>query len=332
MNILYTIDENFIPQLATGISSICENNQQEKEITFYVIEQNIPDKDKIKIINFCNLYKRSVYFYSVKKLLSEFSEIDTGGWREIILARLLMGRLLPNSVKRIIYLDGDTLNISSLQHLWNYNLGNKCLGAVVEPTIDPRRKAALGIPKSKGYINSGVLLVDLQKWRESKYEEKIITFCNKNKELLFASDQDAINVVLSDDICYLPPCYNFCNSFYIYPYSAIRKMTSAFDYLDERSYTSFIENPVIIHYLGEDRPWRVGSTHKYKNYYFNYLHKTPYRDEPLEEGWESYFRAWSLFNKLIKPFPMMRLYLINHMIPFVKRIRKIQRIKESKKD
>ena len=109
-------------------------------------------------------------------------------------------------------------------------------------------------------------------------------------------------------------------------------MTSAFDYYDEKSYTAFIKNPVMIHYLGEDRPWRAGSTHKFKDCYFNYFRKTPYRNEPLEKGWEFYFKAWSIFNKLIKPFPIMRLHVINHMIPFVKQIRKRQRIKDTKKN
>ena len=40
MNIVYTVDNKFVPQLATGICSICENNKEE-DVCFYVVSKGI---------------------------------------------------------------------------------------------------------------------------------------------------------------------------------------------------------------------------------------------------------------------------------------------------
>lgn len=324
MNILYTIDNHFIPQLCAGICAICENNRQEDEVAFFVISQGLSDDDEATIRSLCARYDRDIHFYSVEDLLSQFDAVDTGAWRKIIMARLLMGSILPCDIHRVLYLDGDTLVLGPLKQLWEIGLGECCLGAVAEPTIDPRRKKALGLSEGDLYINSGVMLVDLDRWRRQNVESRLISFCQENAEVLFASDQDAINVVLKGEIYYLTPNYNFCNSFYIYPYCAIRKMISPAQYFDEKSYVKSLESPRIVHFLGEDRPWRKGSTHRFRKDYFEYLSMTPYANQPLEEGWELYYRIWSLFNFVTKPFPMLRLQVINRLIPFMKRIRKKQ--------
>ena len=45
MNIVYTVDNKFVPQLATGICSICENNKEE-DVCFYVVSKGINDDKK----------------------------------------------------------------------------------------------------------------------------------------------------------------------------------------------------------------------------------------------------------------------------------------------
>lgn len=329
MDILYTVDSNFLPQLATGICSICKTCKNDDAINFHVIQSGVSKSEQERLASFCSSLHASIAFYPVGNLLREFDDVDTGGWSEIIMARLLMGRILPPTINRVLYLDGDTLVCASIDGIWNTDLQGNILGAVVEPTIDPRRKTALGLKPSDPYINSGVLLVDLASWRENNIESLILDYCEKNSAILFASDQDAINVVLKDRIRYLPPSCNFCNTFYLYPYRAIRKMTRRQDYYSEDEFERIIAQPVIIHFLGEDRPWREGSTHRFRDEFEYYLELTPYANMEKESGWLTYFKIWSVFNAVMKPFPMLRLTLINRLIPFVKKINKRRRLKSN---
>ena len=200
MNFLYTINNNFVPQLGAGIASICENNSKEGQISFYIMSFGISSENKNKLTRLTKKYNRSITFIEISDIKKYFDfEIDTSGWNPIVLARLIMGRILPENVKRILYLDGDTIVISSLEELWHMDLKGKTLGMSIEPTVDHKRKEALGL-KDYFYHNAGVLLVDLDKWRKNESDKKIIQYYREHNGNLFANDQDAINGALKNEI------------------------------------------------------------------------------------------------------------------------------------
>ena len=120
------------------------------------------------------------------------------------------------------------------------------------------------------------------------------------------------------------PKYNFYNIFTQYPYYFLKKVMKPKKYIDKEVFLEAKRNPCIIHYLGEERPWRKGNTHKYKSDYIKYLNMTVWQDTPLEEGWSLYFICWKIFNILTKPFPFIRYKIINSLIPAFMRFRKRQ--------
>lgn len=315
MNILYTFNDKFVPQAAAGICSICENNKGADSIHFYLFTHQLSDQNKQKLTEFVHSYRREVTFVELLDLSSYFDfEFDTLGWNPVILARLLMDKLLPLEVERIIYLDGDTIVRGSLEELWATDMGQCAVGGCAEPTVDKARKAQLGMSEYP-YINSGVLLVDLKIWRENDLGKRIIDFYQAGGGRLFAPDQDAINGALKGEIFLLHPKYNFSNTFLFYPYRTLKKLMDGRNYITETACREAKENPVIVHYLGEERPWRNKNTHKYRGDFLHYLHKTPWRDMPMEDGWELYFLCWRIFNGVMKVTPMLRYKIINSLIP-----------------
>lgn len=321
MNILYTVNNGFVPQLAAGICSVCENNQAEEQIHFYVFSLGITQENKGKIEKLAEKYGRSISIIEIQNMNEYLDfEFDTLGWSPVILARLFMGKILPPEVERILYMDGDTVVVGSLKELWNTDLGDHVLGMSVEPTADRNRKNALGL-ENYYYHNSGVLLVDVKKWREVKAEELLIDFYRAKEGKLFAADQDAINGALKDKIYHLLPKYNFCNIYYQYPYRFLRKLIAPMSYFSKEEFDECVKHPVIIHYLGEERPWRRGNTHKYRDEFWKYLGMTDWKDMPQEEGWTTYFLCWRVFNFFTKPFPAMRYGIINSLIPYFMKYR-----------
>lgn len=315
MNILYTLNDGFVPQVGAGIVSVCENNKEFSEITFYIISYGIQSENKKLLKKLVKGYHRNIKIIELERLDQYFDfEFDTLGWNEVILARILMGKILDSSVSRVLYLDGDTIVRGSLEELWNMDLGNKILGMSIEPTVDPIRKKELGLLKYP-YFNSGVLLVDLEKWRMNECDKKIIQFYQERNGKLFAADQDAINAVMKDDIKVISPKYNFYNIFYQYPYSFMKKLMGDVPYIEKEVYEDAFQNPCIIHYLGEDRPWRIGNTHKYRKDYIKYLKMTPWEGNSFEDGWRLYFVCFRIFNVVTKPIPMVRYKIMNRLIP-----------------
>ena len=321
MNILYTTNQNFLPQVSASIASVCENNRTCPEICFYILCSGFTEEDKEKMTSFVDDYAkedrpRKVCYIDLEQMESYFDfSFDTAGWNPIILARLLMDRLLPDTVERVIYLDGDTIVRRSLASLWKTDLSGCVIGAVMEPTCSRKRKAALGLA-GKPYYNSGVLLIDLQSWRRENTGREIIQYYQENGARFFAPDQDAINGSQKDRICPLSISYNYPNTYDLYRYRLLEKNCD-YPIPSRKEFDRIRQNPHIIHYLGEERPWRKGNTHRFRQDYLTYLNKTPWAGQGLEEGWEKYFFCWRIFNAVMKPFPMTRLTIINNLIPFM---------------
>lgn len=321
MNILYTVNDKFVPQLGAGICSVCENNRQVEEIHFYVFSSGITSQNKVELQQLAKSYERDITIIEIKDIQEYLDfEFDTLGWNQVILARLFMSKILPESVDKILYMDGDTIVRGSLKELWELDLKGKTLGMSIEPTANRQRKNELGL-EEKYYYNSGVLLVDLKRWRQMKAEELIIDFYREKKGNLFAPDQDAINGALKDEIIPIFPKYNFCNIYYQYPYRFLCKLTRPLKYFSEIEFVESLNNPIIIHFLGEERPWRKGNTHKYRDDYKKYLKMTAWKDAPMEEGWQLYFLCWRIFNVFTKPFPQLRYSIIDHLIPYFMKYR-----------
>ena len=145
---------------------------------------------------------------------------------------------------------------------------------------------------------------------------------------LMAPDQDALNGALQDRILQLPPRYNYGSVQIYYSWKAQRRIAAPTPFMTEDAYRKGTEKPAIIHFLGEERPWREGNTHTYCDEYKHYLSMTPYSDTPDETGWRSYFRAWKLFNTMMKPVPMLRYKTITALIPKMLSMRKKKRKRE----
>lgn len=313
MNILLTIDNNFVPQLSANICSICENNEDLDTISFYIFDNGITPENKNSLTRFTEEYGRVITFIPIVGFMDELGfEFDTSGWNEIVLARLLMANFLPKTVTRILYLDGDTIARGSLKALWETDIEGYTLGAVMEPTANKKRRECLGIA-NRPYYNAGVLLVNLTNWRKTQAENRILDYCKNNSSKLFANDQDAINVVLANEILPLSPTYNFSNIFIYYPYKTLDKLMPGFS--DDMELPRAKKDPCIVHYLGEERPWRKGNTHPFGSDYDYYLSKTPWKDTPKEEGWTLYFVLWKAFNAATRHAPRLRFAIIDSLIP-----------------
>lgn len=325
MNIVLTVDTNFAPQAAACIASVCENNRNVSSISFFILTTGIEEAASGKLHALVNSYGRTLDIIDIGNIYQYFNaDFDTAGWSEIVLARLIMSRFLPKSINRVLYLDGDTIVRRNLTELWETNLDGCIIGAVREPTARVSQRRQLNITDMR-YFNAGVLLIDIDAWKRNHVEQTLLKYCNENWQNLFANDQDAINGALATKIKELSPSYNYVNSFFYYPYSALVKMCEPAKYIPLDEFEDAISDPTIVHFLGEERPWRVGNTHQFQKDYVHYLSLTPFSSAPMEHGWETYFKAWQVFNTVTKLFPMLRYRIITSLIPAFMRFRAARR-------
>ena len=164
--------------------------------------------------------------------------------------RLKVSSLLPADVHKVLYLDGDIIVNGSIIPLWNTDIGNYAFAGVVDTIYyDEEVYDRLGYDKSYGYFNAGVALYNLDYWRKNNVSDHAIQFIKQNRDKIKWMDQDVVNAILFNVKKRLPLRYNFQNRL------LLRFEWNHFDSDFCEEVLKEMDNPVIIHYCGPDKPW-----------------------------------------------------------------------------
>ena len=324
MDILYTMNDGYIPQVAASMMSVLDHNNW-APINFHVFSLGISRENIQKLEKMLQERGASLTVYEIGNIRERIDfPVDTNGFHISVLARLFTGSILPEHVEKVLYLDGDTIVLDSLEELWEMDMGDSPIAMRANATTELERKKKLGISPEILYCNAGVIFFDLKKWRAERGEEKVFDYYQKHNGNLFANDQDALNGAFAGRIKFLPIKYNFSSSLLLYPYKMLCKWARPAVYYTEEIYHDAISHPAIVHFLGEERPWRAGNRHPYREEFRHYLAQTPWKDRPEDQGWKLYFLCFYTFNFMMKPFPSLRCRIINGLIPAFMRYRKKQ--------
>ena len=113
--------------------------------------------------------------------------------------RLLIPEIFQN-FEKVIYLDVDTLVLADLRKLWEIDFENKmCLACKSFYTQNHHGLdyfKIMGLDINAPYFNSGVLVIDIQKWREEKIRQQVTDLLNTTLNMPKAMDEEGLNVVL----------------------------------------------------------------------------------------------------------------------------------------
>lgn len=170
-------------------------------------------------------------------------------------------------------------------------------------------KESIGMGKDEPYYNSGVLLMDLEAWRDQDVLGQLLEFYKSHQGSLFACDQDTINGALRGRIMTLPVRYNYFTNYRYFRYRTLVSMCRAYREVGEDGYRQAGMSPVIIHYLGDERPWIAGNHNHFRKLYEYYLDKTPWKGTPKQEGKRLYMHMWWVFNHVSLMCPAFRLWI-----------------------
>lgn len=313
IEILYAYNGGYESIVATSIVSVCKNHN-EGEIRFHAIVQNAKSSEKKKIQEIVESYGNKIVFYECGNMEKYFGkEINTHAWPRITLARLLLSKYLPKDLERVIYIDGDTMIRGSLSELYEMDLGKNIVAMSLEPIINPYAFRDINELKNNPYCNSGVILIDLAKWRDEKISSQFISFLKARGTSLFIVDQDAINIVLQDKIFFLPPKYNYSCYYDEYPYRVFKSKFKSRKYsslISKEVYDDSSSNPVIVHFLGPNKPWEQGSTHRFMNEYAKYQKLIPWVYPSKHTSKKTFYYLRKIFYFVLSPFPSVRLHLV----------------------
>lgn len=314
VNILYASNDGYAGHLAASLYSLLDNNRQIRELTVYLLSAGMCRRYQKRLSALAESFGRRLYVTELGDLRARFPyEVDTRGFDISAMARLFAPEALPEDVRRILYLDCDTIVCGPVGELYRTPLRGGLAGMVMEPTVYAPMKEAIGMAAEEAYFNSGVILMDLEAWRRERILERLLVFYGEHSGSLFACDQDTLNGVLRGRIRPLSPRYNFFTNYRYFHYRTLCRLCPAYRQVGRREFVRARRAPVIIHYLGDERPWIAGNHNHYRKHYRRYLARTPWRDQPLQEGRRLYMQLWWVFNHVSWLCPPLRLWISRSM-------------------
>ena len=293
MNAVYVSNENYARHLGVSLCSLYDRNREEKTLDVWIIDTGISDLSRAKLKMIATGYGRLLRFCQLTDLRERFrGELDTGSFDISTMGRLFVGELLPESAERVLYLDCDTVVLRSLRKLWQMPLDGAVMAAAQEPTIYPQVRDYLGLEADDAYYNAGVLLIDLKRWRAEGIREKVLAYYESIAEVSLFNDQDALNGLLKGRIRTFSPEYNFFTNYRYFRYETLCGMQSAYREIPEKQFRLAKRHPAVLHFAGDERPWRAGALNFYGAAYEKYLNMTPWAGTPKETGKELYLLAY----------------------------------------
>ena len=197
IDIFFAVSDVYAKYLAVSIASIIVNTSA--PMRFHIIDGGISQENKRKLSELEKLRNFEIEYLVVdKKKIANIPKccmkhVDSDDTN----CRLLISTLKPD-LDKCIFLDADLVAQGDIAKLWNVDITNDYMAAVTDQfPLDPNSWAKkLPLPQNYIYVNTGVSVMNLKKWREDRIEEKLFDNLTKYRKLLWFPDQDTLNITL----------------------------------------------------------------------------------------------------------------------------------------
>lgn len=256
-NIIFGIDNNYIQQTAACINSLFENNPLQK-FHFYILALDISATNKETLQNWVASKNQTISFIDVD--YDTINDFPIQQHDYISLAsylRLFIPQLLPQSVSKALYIDGDIIFNGQITELFDIDISNYASAAVEDaPNNHPSR---LGYDSDFSYFNAGFLLLNVEYLRKINFTEKAIEYIKKNHDKIVLHDQDVLNALLHGKILFLPIKWNMLDCYYTKPFKIADKY--------EKELKRHQKEAITVHFSGPIKPWHYGCQHPLNKLY-----------------------------------------------------------------
>lgn len=246
INIVVTLDKNYIPYLNVMLSSLLYKNT-DCYFDVYLLHSSLQERDTDTTSTLLGEYGRLIMINA--------DEINLDGapttlrYPKEIYYRIFAAKYLPETLDRVLYLDPDIIVNGSIRELYHLPMDEYYFAAAshIREFMRKMNELRLDMETDSPYINSGVMLMNLKLLREQQDYKEVFQFIEKRKNFLLLPDQDIISSLYGSKTYILDPYhYNMTERLY--------QMYAPFDHdltLDWiRAYS------VIIHYCGRNKPWK----------------------------------------------------------------------------
>ena len=261
--IFFSTDDNYIPYLDVAVSSLIQNASKSYNYKIIVLNTGLKEENVNTVkkneqpgftIEFIDISKDIEYIKSKFKDVYHFSPV--------MYYRLFIASLFPQYDK-IVYLDCDLVVLGDVSELYFTDIGNNIIAAAPEQYVQNTTEFILYAEKAigvdvKGYVNSGVLVINLKEFRKNRIEEQFTDLITKYDFDLLDPDQAYLNYLCHGKIHVLANGWNK------------EPMSLALE--GEKN---------IVHYALYKKPWQYDDVMD-GEYFWYYARRSPFYDKICE--------------------------------------------------
>lgn len=249
-------DDNYVMPTCVTVSSIVQEKCQDTLYDFYIICASLTEANEQIFHRFD---RDDVIIHIIRQDASRFEQLHTfqNGTFCVATPAALLKFVLPELIDKyakVLYLDGDIIVREDLSKLYNTELGDAYLAAVVDSGSIYVKNTY--IQSVKDYFNSGVMLLNLEQMRKDNLPQTLI---QTKMEMTDSNmmDQNVFNVVCDGRMLPLPIRYNFLPVNLVrargkWTLGQINKRYGT-DYANE---AALFHDAAIIHFSSKDKPWK----------------------------------------------------------------------------
>ncbi len=289
-HLLISFDSNYYRHAYTLLNSIFKNNTY-GTFCVHVLYSKLKADYINRMTHWIEMMGHHARFYHVDEEKIRFCPIKKGDKvTRSAYFRLFATQYLPKDVKKVLYLDIDTCCLRSLKALFDMGMEGIPVRAVFGWSNEERRRKLGMLPIHK-YFNSGVLLINMEYWRQHNCVDGFIQFIADHRDCLERWDQDVINGYFKGKIGNLPLKYNVTSPFFDKSYLGNGNPFFMQWLIAEKRDAG--EYPFILHFTGFDqmKPWWEDSTAdpNKRNIWLSYRKDTPFGGDRLRKYKEFHF-------------------------------------------
>ena len=219
---VYAGTRNLYEVMKTAVNSLLANTRMDR-VYLLIEDDHFPYQmpDNVKAFNISN-----------QKFFPADGANFKSKWTYMAMIRVAFSKMFPRE-KQAVWFDCDTIVDADISELFEMDMTGRYFAGVQE-----FRKGE--------YINTGVLVMNLEEIRRDGIDDKLISLLNRKK--LELPDQDAINQVAKGKILFLDSGYNVC------PFTEPPEKLKIYHYAAREIWDN---DPLYRKYSGNDAPIRT---------------------------------------------------------------------------
>ncbi|MBK6742384.1 MAG: glycosyltransferase family 8 protein [Hydrogenophilales bacterium] len=279
-HVAYCIDKNYLQHFSASLTSLLINySKPSDDLCVHIVTSDSDEAFESVIVHFRNTYRATFIVHNIPPaylIQLENAPVKTEKIQHVTIVsyfRLFLGDILPAEIDKVVYLDSDTIILSSIHDLIDTDLGT----AVIAGVPDLHESDCIAHAGTKRYINTGALLLDLSQWRTRDCTNRCLHYINSPDNRIRYLDQCTINIALENEITIIEDIWN----------NQIHMGKTQVAITDDR----------ILHFVTPNKPWHAWYDHPFAKYYWRYLECTPFKDTPPVKP-SNLPQAWSLARQL----------------------------------